>query len=239
MPRRSLAVSFTSATILLLAGAALAAPGKPAASPKPIGLEMKHFSELSFRAIGPVNMGGRISDIAGIEKDPATMFVATGTGGLFKTTNMGTTWSAVFEKEAVASIGAVAPWQRNPAIVWVGTGEANSRNSSSWGRGVYRSEDGGGTWKCVGLEGTSTISRIVTDPADSNVAFVAALGRLWGENVERGVFRTKDGGRTWQHVLKVDARTGAVDLAMDPANPKVLYAAMYARKRTPWSAARA
>src|SRR5262245_847408 len=158
-----------------------------------------------------------------------------GTGELFKTGNLGTTWSAVFEKEAVASVGAVAVWQRNPAVVWVGTGEANSRNSSSWGNGVYRSVDGGGSWKHVGLEATRSIARVVTDPSDSNTVWVAALGRLWGENPERGVYVTHDGGKTWTQSLKVDARTGCVDLVMHPTHPNVLYAAMYSRMRTAWS----
>lgn len=220
---------------LMLACSPAFAPAVPAAPVRAAAPDLALFKELSFRAIGPATMGGRISDFAVWEKRPALAFAATGTGGLFKTTNMGTTWSAVFEKEDVASIGAVALWQKNPAVVWVGTGEANSRNSSSWGRGVYRSTDGGATWTHAGLAATSCIGRIACDPADSNTAYVAALGRLWGENPERGVFRTRDGGRTWQHVLKVDARTGAVDLAMDPSNPQVLYAAMYARRRTPWS----
>jgi photosystem II stability/assembly factor-like uncharacterized protein len=216
---------------------ALAAPvsAAPAGKPKAVALEAALFKGLAFRSIGPSAMGGRISDFAVVEKQPSTYFAATGTGGLFKTVNHGTTWSAVFDTESVASIGAVAVWQKNPAIVWVGTGEANSRNSSSWGKGVYRSDDGGASWTCTGLEATSAIGRIVCDPADSNTVYVAALGKLWGENPERGVFRTRDGGKTWQHVLKVDARTGAVDLAMDPAHPRVLYAAMYARRRTPWS----
>lgn len=222
------------ALLLALAAAAFAETPKPAA-PKPVELDAKLFKGLALRSIGPPNMGGRISDFAAVEKSPGTYFVATGTGGLFKTTNRGTTWSAVFEKEAVASIGAVAVWQKNPAVVWVGTGEANSRNSSSWGRGVYRSTDGGASWTCMGLEATSAIGRVVCDPNDSNTVFVAALGRLWGENAERGVYRTRDGGRSWQQVLKVDARTGAVDVAIDPTNPRHLWAAMYARRRTPWS----
>jgi photosystem II stability/assembly factor-like uncharacterized protein len=223
--------------LLAIAAPALAVkePVKPAAPPKPVELQAGLFKGLAFRSIGPANMGGRVSGFAAVEKQPATFFVATGTGGLFKTTNLGTTWSAVFDTQAVASIGAVALWQKNPSIVWAGTGESNSRNSSSWGRGVYRSEDGGASWKLSGLEATSCVARIVCDPADSNTVYVAALGRLWGANAERGVFRTRDGGRTWQQVLKVDAGTGAVDLAMNPANPKVLYAAMYSRRRTAWS----
>jgi photosystem II stability/assembly factor-like uncharacterized protein len=233
--------------------AAPAAKGK-AAAPKPakektaavgatkgkapapaIALESTLFKDLAWRSVGPANCGGRVSDFAVVEKRPATFFLATGTGGLFKTGNLGTTWSAVFEKEAVASVGAVAVWQKNPNVVWAGTGEANSRNSSSWGNGVYRSLDGGGKWEQVGLAATSTIARVIPDPADSNVLYVAALGRLWGENPERGVFKTEDGGQHWSHVLKVDARTGACDLAMDPTHAGTLYAAMYSRKRTPWS----
>ena len=236
------APSFTSRLALLALLALLADPARAAkeaankaGAPAPVELDLKLFKGLSFRSIGPSNMGGRVSDFAVVEKKPATFFAATGTGGIFKTTNMGTTWSAVFDTQGVASVGALAVWQKNPDIVWAGTGEANGRNSSSWGRGVYRSENGGGAWKCVGLEATSAIARIVCDPADSNVVYVAAMGRLWGENPERGVFRTRDGGATWQQVLKVDARTGAVDLVMDPSHPAVLYAAMYARRRTAWS----
>jgi len=217
--------------IALAAPVAAAAPAKSVARPP----QTKDFKDLPLRALGPVNMGGRISDFAADEKKPSTFFAAAGTGGLFKTTNGGTTWQAVFEHEKVASIGAVALWQKNPSVVWVGTGEANSRNSSSWGNGVYRSTDGGGSWTHLGLGETRTISRVVVDPGDSNVVYVAALGRLWGENPERGVYKTGDFGKTWSQVLKVDARTGAVDLAMDPHDPKVLYAAMYSRRRTPWS----
>lgn len=237
MTRRIPRLALASLALALAASAARPAPAAapPAQGRGPVELSPSLFKELSFRAVGPATMGGRISDFAVSEKQPMTIFAATGTGGLFKSTNLGTTWTPVFEKEAVASIGAVAVWQKNPALVWVGTGEANSRNSSSWGRGVYRSEDGGQTWIAAGLEATACIGRIVCHPTDSATVWVAALGRLWGENAERGVFRTRDGGRTWQHVLKVDARTGAVDLVADPSNPKVLYAAMYARRRTPWS----
>lgn len=225
------------AALAMLVAAAPALHAAPAATPapKPLELEAKHFKALAFRSIGPANMSGRITDFAVDPKNTATFFLATATGGAFKTTNRGITWSAVFEKEAVASVGAMAVWPKNAQVVWLGSGEANNRNSSSWGRGVWRSLDGGGTWKKAGLEATASIGRVVCDPADSNVAYVAALGRLWGENRERGVFKTTDGGATWQHVLAVDARTGAVDLVMDPSDSRVLYAAMYARRRTPWS----
>lgn len=219
------------ALLTLILPAIAAPPAKPAVG----GLDPKWFKELAWRSVGPANMGGRVSDFAVVEKRPTTFYVGLGTGGVFKTTNQGTTWSAVFEKEAVASVGAVAVWQKNPDVVWVGTGEANNRNSSSWGNGIYRSLDAGGTWQHLGLEATHSISRVIPDPTDSATVYVAALGRLWGENPERGVYLTRDGGKTWTLSLKVDARTGACDLAMDPANPKVLYAAMYARRRTPWS----
>jgi len=211
------------------AASAAARPG-----PEP-ALESGLFRDLTWRSVGPANCGGRVSDFAVVEKRPATFFVATGTGGLFKTANQGTTWSPVFDKQPVQSIGAVAVWQKNPDLVWAGTGEANSRNSSSWGDGIYRSDDGGDHWRKLGLEATSAIARVVPDPADSATVYVAALGRLWGDNPERGVFKTGDGGKTWRQVLKLDARTGACDLAMDPSDPQVLYAAMYARRRTPWS----
>ncbi|HEY2953904.1 MAG TPA: hypothetical protein VGK89_01500 [Candidatus Eisenbacteria bacterium] len=198
-------------------------------------LEPRLLKDLAWRSVGPANMGGRVSDFAVVEKHPATFYAAFGTGGAFKTGNLGTTWSPVFEKEAVASVGAIEVWQKNPDVVWIGTGEANSRNSSSWGNGVYRSLDGGGKWESVGLEATHSIARVVTDPGDSNVLYVAALGRLWGENPERGVFKTADGGKHWTHSLEVDSRTGACDLVMDPSDAGVLYAALYARRRTPWS----
>lgn len=227
--------------LLPFALATLLAPGPPparAATPprsEPVALTEKLFKRLEWRSIGPANMGGRISDIAVVESDPARIFLATATGGVWKTVNMGTTWTPVFDKEAVASTGAIAVFQPKPEIVWVGTGEANSRNSSGWGRGVYRSDDGGGSWRLMGLEETSTIGRIACHPTDSLTVYVAALGRLWGANAERGVFVTRNGGRSWSHALEVDANTGCVDLAMDPRDPDRLYAAMYARRRTPWS----
>jgi len=200
------------------------------AAPDPIALR-----DLRWRSVGPANMGGRVSSFAVVEKNPSTFYVGLGTGGIFKTTNLGTTWSAVFEKEAVASIGSIAVWQQNPDLVWVGTGESNNRNSSSWGNGVYRSRDGGSSWTHLGLEATHNISSVVVHPTDSNTVLVAALGHLWGANPERGVYRTTDGGRSWSQVLKVDARTGACDLDMDPTDPNILYAAMYSRQRSPWA----
>ena len=229
------AVSVALAALVLTAGSAFAAAGTTAAKAEPVKLDAKLFKSLEFRSIGPANMGGRISDFAVVQSNPAEYYVATATGGVFKTTNNGTTWKGVFEKEAVASTGAVAVFQKQPKRVWVGTGEGNNRNSSAWGKGIYLSDDGGESWTCMGLQNTAAIARIVCDPDDSLTVYVAALGKLWGPNAERGVFKSRDGGRTWSQVLKIDANTGAVDLAIDPRHPERLYAALYARRRTPWS----
>ena len=189
---------------------------------------------LRWRAIGPANMGGRIADFAVVEKEPTTMYVAVGTGGVLKTTTNGTTWEGVFDKQPVASIGAVAVSQNNPKIVWVGTGEGNSRNSSSWGNGVYKSTDGGETWTNMGLPESHDIPKIALDPKNDDVAYVAVLGHLWGKNKERGVYKSSDGGKTWQQALATDENTGAIDVVVDPSTPTTVYAAMWARRRYPW-----
>ncbi len=223
---------------LVLAVAALWALGPLGAATEPAaGLTVPStwLSSMKWRPVGPANMGGRVADIAVDPRSPYTYYVALGTGGLMKTTDNGTTWQGVFEKEAVASIGAVAVAPSDPNVVWVGTGEANGRNSSSWGDGVYRSGNGGSTWTNTGLRDSHAVARLVIHPTDPNVVYAAALGHLWGYNAERGVFKTSDGGRSWTHSLKIDERVGCVDLVMDPSNPQVLYAAMYHRLRTPWS----
>ena len=189
---------------------------------------------LRFRAIGPATMSGRIDDFAVLETNPSTFYVATATGGLWKTTNNGVTWEVQFDDQEVVSIGDVATPPDDPNLVWVGTGENNNRQSSSWGNGVYKSTDGGRTWKHMGLADTKHIARIVIDPVDRDVVYVAALGHLWGPNRERGVFKTTDGGLTWTNVLFVDEDTGATELVMDPSNNKVLYAATYQRRRAAW-----
>src|ERR1044071_2698482 len=203
----------------------------PAAAQPSAALDVK---PLRWRSIGPANMGGRISDFAVVEKDPYTIYAGVGTGGVLKTTNNGTTWQGVFDKQPVASVGAVAVSQNNPKIVWGGTGEGNSRNSSSWGDGVYKSVDGGDTWTNVGLRDTHDIPRIALDPKNDDIVYVAALGHLWGANKERGIFKTADGGKTWQHVLAVDENTGGIDVVVDPSTPSTVYAAMWAPRRHPW-----
>ena len=190
------------------------------------------LSALTFRNIGPAAMSGRFVDLAAVESDTYTFYAASSTGGIFKTTDNGVTFAPVFENEAVHSIGAMAIFQADPRIIWVGTGERASRQSSSWGDGVYKSVDAGRTWTNVGLRDSRHIGRIVTHPTNPNVAFVAAMGHLWGPNAERGLYRTTDGGRTWQPVLQVNQDTGVVDVAMDPSDPSIMYAAAYQRRRT-------
>ncbi len=232
-----LLVAVLGATLPLAAPARTPKPTPaPDKTPAAVGaVSAESLRSYRWRAIGPANMGGRVSDIAGDPADPAVVYVALGTGGLLKTTNHGTTWKFVFEDQAAASVGSVAVAPSKPDVVWVGTGEGNSRNSSSWGNGVYRSTDGGKSWKHLGLADTQDIPRIVVNPKDPDTAYVCALGHLWGYNAERGVFKTSDGGKTWQHALKLDDHTGCVDLVLDPANPDTLFAAAYARRRTPWS----
>jgi photosystem II stability/assembly factor-like uncharacterized protein len=187
------------------------------------------------RCIGPANMSGRVVDVAVYAPQPRIQYVASAAGGLWKTTNHGTTWSPVFERESSISLGAVAVGPTNPDLVWIGTGEANARNSVSWGDGVYRSTDGGKSWRHMGLKQTEHIGRIVIDPQNADTVYVAALGKLWGPNPERGVFKTGDAGQTWQHVLKIDDNTGGIDLAIDPSDPRILYAAAYQVRRDAFS----
>jgi photosystem II stability/assembly factor-like uncharacterized protein len=189
---------------------------------------------LKFREIGPANMGGRIDDFAVVESNTNIVYAATASGGLFKTVNSGITWTPVFDDQAVSSIGDVTVSQSEPDVVWVGTGEANNRQSSSWGNGVYKSADGGKSWKHMGLEGTRHIGRIAIHPSNANIVYVAAQGNLWGASEDRGVFKTSDGGKTWTKVLYIDPDTGVNDLAMDLSNPDTLYASAYQRRRTPF-----
>jgi photosystem II stability/assembly factor-like uncharacterized protein len=190
-----------------------------------------------WRNIGPANMGGRIVDIESFDDDFTTVYMATGSGGVWKSESAGTTWVPIFDDYPVVSVGDIAVFQPDPDIVWVGTGEANNRNSVSWGNGVYRSDDGGETFRHLGLEDTHQIARVVTHPTDPDVAYVAAIGHLWGYSGDRGLYRTADGGESWEKLtrgLPDDGRTGATDLVMDPTNPDVLYVAFYERIRMPW-----
>ena len=190
------------------------------------------FESLHFRHIGPATMSGRISDLAVLESNPAVFYVATAHAGVHKTTSNGATFEALFQDQGLISIGDVTISQSNPDLVWVGTGESNNRQSTSWGDGVYKSTDGGRTWSHMGLRESRHVNRIVIDPEDNNVVFVAATGPLFGPGGDRGVFKTTDGGRTWKQVLKVDDDTGANDLVMAHGSRMTLYASTYQRRRT-------
>ncbi len=197
------------------------------------GVPAAWLEPLTARPLGPPNMGGRITSVAVVESRPATLYAGAASGGLWKTVNNGITWTPAFERRA--AIGAVAVAPSNPDVIWVGTGEANARNSVSWGDGVYRSEDGGKTWQHRGLRETHHVGRVIIHPKDPDTVYVAVLGHLWGPNKERGVFKTADGGKTWEHVLALDEETGCIDLVMDPADPEILYAAAYRVRRGPFS----
>jgi photosystem II stability/assembly factor-like uncharacterized protein len=195
------------------------------------------LNSLQWRSIGPAATGGRIADIAvaKVPGAPSAIYIATTTGGVFKSVNEGVSFTPVFDNAGgLMSIGAVAVAPSNPSVVWVGTGESDNRQSSSWGDGVYKSTDGGRTWQKMGLEETRHVGKIVIHPTDPNTVYIAAVGHLWGSNSERGVFKTTDGGKSWKKVLYRDESTGAVDLAMDPKDPAVVFAAMYQRQRKGW-----
>lgn len=192
------------------------------------------LKDFVWRPIGPVNMGGRIDDVEAVESNPAVIYVGAATGGVWKTENNGTTWFPVFDAEPNLSVGDIAIAPSNPNVVWVGTGEANQRQSTSYGGGVFKSTDGGRTWTPVGLADSGTIGRIVIDPKNADVVYVAAAGDLFKAHPERGLYKTIDGGRTWTKSKFVDEDTGFIDVAMDPSNNQVLLAASYQRRRTAW-----
>jgi photosystem II stability/assembly factor-like uncharacterized protein len=186
------------------------------------------------RSIGPAVTGGRVHDVEALPLDPSTLFVATASGGLWKTTNRGITWRNVFEFMPVSTFGDVAISESDPHILYAGTGEQNNRQSTSWGNGVYRSDDSGETWRHLGLVETRHIGKVEVHPSNPDIVYVAALGNLWAPSEERGVFRSTNGGRGWEKVLYIDEYTGVVDMVMDPSNPNVLYAATYQRLRRTW-----
>jgi len=203
-------------------------PGEDAA---PRVLTVEHVESLRWRNLGPTTMGGRVTDLAVHPERSRIFWVASASGGVWKTTNAGTTFEPTFEQGGVASVGAIAVAPANPDVVWIGTGEANPRNSVSWGDGVYRSEDGGETWSHAGLAETKHIGAIAIHPTDASIVFVAAAGSTWGPSSERGLFRTLDAGGTWEHVLAIDEVTGCIDVLVDPGRPEVVYAATYQRQR--------
>ena len=206
-----------------------------AAQPEPIHKStdpiLRHFT---WRSIGPANMGGRIDDIAVVETNPSTFYIGFATGGIWKTTNNGTTFTPIFDEQPITSIGDLAIAPSDPNIVYAGTGEPNNRQSSSFGAGVYKTTDAGKTWKYMGLKDSQSIARVVVHPKDPNTVYVAALGHLFGPNKERGLYKSTDGGQNWTNTKFIDEDTGFTDVVMDPVNPNILYAASYQRRRQPW-----
>ena len=222
--------SFLLLLTMVLAGtfSAQTAPGNP---------DPAFINHLKWRNIGPANMVGRISDFEALDSDFTQVLVASASGGVFKSVNAGTTWEPIFEKYGSASIGDVAFFQKDPKIIWVGTGEECSRNSIAWGDGIYKSVDGGKTFTRMGLETTHSIARVITHPTDPNLVYAAAAGHTWGYTGERGLFKTTNGGTTWTKLaggLPNDGKTGAIDLVMDPTNPDILYVGFWQRLRQPW-----
>lgn len=193
------------------------------------------FERLEWRSIGPAIMGGRVADVEGVSGNANIVYVASGSGGLWKTVNAGITWKPIFERQGTFSIGDVALAPSNPEVVWVGTGESNVRNSVSFGDGVYKSMDGGKNWQHMGLKETERISAIAIHPLNPDIVYVGALGHAFAPNEERGVFMTTDGGKTWTRTLYLDKEHGVADLEIDPTNPNILYAGMWSFERKPWT----
>ncbi|MFN2599097.1 MAG: glycosyl hydrolase, partial [Pyrinomonadaceae bacterium] len=202
---------------------------------KPEPMSAPTFAGLRLRSIGPAFTSGRVVGFAVEPKDHSHYFVATASGGVWKTENGGTTFRSVFDGEGSYSIGWIVLDQKNPLNVWVGAGENNSQRSVSYGDGVYKSEDGGKTWRNVGLKKSEHIGRIAIDPRDSNVVYVAAQGPLWGPGGDRGLYKTTDGGKTWKNVLSISENTGVTDVVIDPDSPDTLLAAAYQRRRHYWT----
>lgn len=197
-------------------------------------LNMDLVKDLKPRSIGPAGMAGRVTAIDVVTSDPSVMYVGTASGGLWKSESAGVTWTPIFEKETTAAIGSVAIQQSNPDVIWVGTGEGNPRNSLNGGDGIYKSLDGGRSWKKMGLANTRNIHRVIVHPTNPDIVYAAAIGSPWGAHPERGVYRTKDGGKTWERILFTNEKSGCADLVIDPANPNKLVAAMWEHQRQPW-----
>ncbi len=225
--RRSLIVAIAAAAICHIGS--MSAQESGSASP-----EMAALAHLRWREIGPTNQAGRVSVFVGVPGDPDTLYVSGANGGIFKSTNGGTTWKPIFDNQPVLSIGDIAIAPSNPNVLYVGTGEGNPRNNASFGNGVYRSNDGGATWTHLGLDDTDRIARIRIDSRNPDLAYVCAMGHEWGPNEQRGVFKTTDGGKNWQKILYKDTSTGCSDIDINPENSNEIYAGMYTFLRQAW-----
>ncbi len=226
-------IAFLSAGLVLHAAQARQENRKNSPSERVVSEDI--FRSLSWRSIGPANMMGRTTDIEGVPGNPNIVYVGTASGGIWKTTNGGATWIPIFDGQPVSSIGDLALEPGNPEVIYAGSGESNVRNSVSFGNGVYKSTDGGRTWRHLGLEDTRHISRIVINPRNPDIVYVGALGHAFGPNRERGVFMSTNGGMTWDKVLYTDERHGVSDMDINPRNPNIVYAALWLFERNPWT----
>jgi len=198
-------------------------------------VSLEQFKNWKPRNIGPAGMSGRITTIDAVVADPNQIWLGAASGGVWKTKNAGASWESVFDEQPILNIGSIAIQQSNPSVVWVGTGEGNPRNSISLGEGIYKTLDGGASWKRMGLEKTRNIHRIIVDPSNPNTVYAGAIGNPYAEHPERGVFKTTDGGETWNKILFTNDTSGVADMIMDPSNPNKLFVAMWQHRRTPWS----
>src|ERR1700674_3513892 len=227
--RRRIAPAFLFVLFVLIASVRLSA-----GTDAPKQFDPKLFQELRWRSIGPFR-GGRALAVTGVRGQPEVFYFGAVGGGVWRSNDAGRTWKPIFDSQAIASIGTIAVAPSNPQVIYVGTGEADMRSDISYGNGMYKSTDGGKTWAHIGLEDSRQIARILVDPKEPNKVFVAALGHAYGPNGERGVFYSKDGGKKWKRVLFHDENTGAIDLAFDPGNPKMIFAALLQTRRPPWN----
>ncbi|HMP87945.1 MAG TPA: hypothetical protein PKE63_11745, partial [Lacibacter sp.] len=206
-----------------------------AALPAVAQVKNEHFKSLQPRNIGPAGMSGRVTAIDAVYTNPDIIYVGGASAGVWKTSNGGATWQSLFDDQPLLNIGALKIQQSNPDVIWVGTGEVNSSRSSYAGTGIIKSTNGGKTWQHLGLGESHHIGRIILHPTNPDIAWVAVLGHLYSPNKERGVYKTTDGGKTWKQTLFVNENAGAVDLIMEPSNPRVLYAAAWERERRAWN----
>ncbi|NNF82944.1 MAG: hypothetical protein HKM99_09390, partial [Flavobacteriaceae bacterium] len=189
---------------------------------------------LNFRSIGPAGMSGRVTAIDVVQSNTAIIYAGTSAGSLWKSSNAGTTFEPIFENQKTASVGDVAIYQKNPNIVYLGTGEGNPRNSQNFGYGMYKSLDGGKTWKHLGLEKTKSIHRVIVHPDNPDVVYVGAIGTAYGTSEHRGLYKSVDGGASWDKILYTNTSTGVADMVMDPSNPNKIMVAMWEYRRWPW-----